>query len=179
MGRCGPEEFLRGPCARGTWRPWQSGATLAVQLSTWPLLEEPQWPELPLGDLGATSVLRQPLADLRDAWPKGSAHGTPRGGPPDSVDGVLGAAGRTRSLCRMWSSGPLSSSPSPRSPCCSIHLHMPVCGRFHWYMSQYLLRISSWEGPAPGLFGPFVLDDEAWERSREATRVGRCSGRAT
>ena len=32
--------------------------------------------------------------------------------------------------------------------------------RFHWYMSQYLLRISSWAGPAPGLFGPFVVDDE-------------------
>lgn len=27
-------------------------------------------------------------------------------------------------------------------------------------MSQYLLRISSWHGPAPGLFGPFVVDDE-------------------
>ena len=23
MGRCGPELFLRGPCARGTWRPFQ------------------------------------------------------------------------------------------------------------------------------------------------------------
>eukprot|EP00435_Cladocopium_sp_Y103_P064125 s223_g25.t1 len=23
MGRCGPETFLRGPCARGTWRPQQ------------------------------------------------------------------------------------------------------------------------------------------------------------
>ncbi|CAE8668106.1 unnamed protein product, partial [Polarella glacialis] len=33
---------------------------------------------------------------------------------------------------------------------------------FHWHMSQYLLRISSWTGSsaAPGLFGPFVMDDE-------------------
>ncbi|CAJ1382955.1 unnamed protein product, partial [Effrenium voratum] len=32
---------------------------------------------------------------------------------------------------------------------------------FHWYMSQYLLRCSSWGGSsAPGLFGPFVVDDE-------------------
>ncbi|CAE7760074.1 unnamed protein product [Symbiodinium pilosum] len=27
-------------------------------------------------------------------------------------------------------------------------------------MSQYLLRISSWAGSTPGLFGPFVMDDE-------------------
>eukprot|EP00435_Cladocopium_sp_Y103_P037355 s2023_g9.t2 len=31
---------------------------------------------------------------------------------------------------------------------------------FHWYMSHYLLRISSYGTAAPGLFGPFVTDDE-------------------
>ena len=42
-------------------------------------------------------------------------------------------------------------------------------------MSQYLLRISSWAGSAPGLFGPFVLDDEVG-RSGSGFLVGFESG---
>ncbi|CAE7579745.1 ASHR1 [Symbiodinium natans] len=41
-----------------------------------------------------------------------------------------------------------------------IHIPDSPVTMFHWYMSQYLLRISSWAGSAPGLFGPFVMDDE-------------------
>lgn len=46
--------------------------------------------------------------------------------------------------------------PPPGKMCMKMIEHV----RFHWYMSQYLLRISSWGPVAPGLFGPFVIDDE-------------------
>ncbi|CAK9113961.1 WW domain-containing oxidoreductase [Durusdinium trenchii] len=109
MGRCGPELFLRGPCAKGTWRPKEGDGWLAVRLGRWPLMEKPQFSSL------------MPLAELR--------------------------ATHWASWTNFWE----------RSFIC---IHDSAVTMFHWYMSQYLLRISSWHGPAPGLFGPFVVDDE-------------------
>ena len=53
---------------------------------------------------------------------------------------------------------------------------------FFWYMSQYILRISSMGDASPGLFGPFVTDDQVnWmgdltlNYNAEATYYGTCS----
>eukprot|EP00913_Durusdinium_trenchii_P014997 g14067.t1 len=127
MGRCGPELFLRGPCAKGTWRPKEGDGWLAVRLGRWPLMEKPQ------------QLSEMPLAELREAW-LGSSFG-------------LGQM-KWEVLATHWASW---TNFWERSFIC---IHDSAVTMFHWYMSQYLLRISSWHGPAPGLFGPFVVDDE-------------------